>query len=305
MKMKTKYKFTVDAFTACYLADEAVIQFLNSITYKDDFYYEFKLQRIEGAGLIFDNVIHVLVQNPNTMEYMLFGKLCYSDKRKDIDGNTYVWFYIENQVFYTPFYKDINILTFLKFTAEELQLVENNITTLDIALDININFPMKIKRAIQNKNLLPIVNRKAYDDEREQIKGVRFNYGCNQKRLLDATFYIKQNTKDGGFELKGYDKSKELEMSQKDYIQKWVDMNRFYRTELHLKKEPLQEFYENNPRLQMAFGDYSTKLVPSMILSRLADSNDDLLAELFFEYANRLIRFKDKTTGKILSIFEV
>ncbi|MDL2322763.1 hypothetical protein LJC52_02130 [Bacteroidales bacterium OttesenSCG-928-A17] len=303
--MKTKYKFTVDAFTACYLADEAVIKFLNDITYKDDFYYEFKLHRIEGAGMIHDNVIHVLVQNPNSMDYMLFGKLCYSEKRKDEHENTYIWFYVNNEVFYTPFYKDYNILTFLKFTTEELCLVDNNITTLDIAFDSNVNLAKRIKKAIYNKNLIPIVNRKAYDNEREQIKGVRFDYGCNQLRLLDVALYIKQATKDGGFELKGYDKTNELESSHKEYIKDWLQMKKAYRLEIHLKKEHLQEFYESNPRLQRIFGKEIPKLLPSMILPSLSDSNDDLLAELFLEYANRLIRFKDKTTGKILSIFEV
>jgi hypothetical protein len=43
--------------------------------------------------------------NPNDMKYMLFGKLCYTDKRKDREGNTYVWFYTENKPLYTPFYK--------------------------------------------------------------------------------------------------------------------------------------------------------------------------------------------------------
>lgn len=301
---RIEYKFTVDSFTACYTADENTIQFLNGITYKDDFYYEFKLHKIEGAGLIFDNVIHVQVQNPNNMEYMLFGKLCYSEKRKDKEGNTYVWFYIENKALYTQFYKGSNILPFMSSITSELNLIDNNITTIDIAFDSNVNFAKKIKKAIFNKNLIPIVNRKCYEDEREKIKGVRFNYGCNQLRLLDIAVYIKQNTKEGGFELKGYDKSQELEQSQKEYIKEWLNMKQNYRIEIHLKKENIQEFCETDSVLQNLFGDYP-KIETAMLLPMLADSNDTLLAALFVEYANRLIRFRDKTTGEILSIFDI
>lgn len=174
---------------ACYLADKEVIEYLNRINYEDDFYNKFRLNRIEGAGLIYDNVIQVQVQNPNSLEWMLFGKLCYTEKRQDNEGNIYIWFEIENEVFYTPLYKNMNILVFLNTITDELELVNNNITTLDIAMDSNINFAKRIKKAIFNKNLIPIVNRKSYDDEREKIDGVRFNYGCNRLRLLDVAIY--------------------------------------------------------------------------------------------------------------------
>ena len=63
--------------------------------------------------------------------------------------------------------------------AEELGLIENNITTIDIACDSNVNLAKRVKRAILNETLLPIVNRKPYIDEKEKIKGVRqFFSGC-------------------------------------------------------------------------------------------------------------------------------
>lgn len=299
-----KFKFNLDAFTACYLADPEVIEFLDNITYKDDFYYQFKLHKIEGAGMIFDNVIHVLVQNPNDYQYMLFGKLCYSDKRKDKEGNTYVWFYIENKALYTPFYKDVSILSFMLSISQELGLIDNNITTIDIACDSNVNLARRIKRAILNENLIPIVNRKPYNDEREKIKGVRFSFGTNQKRLLDVALWIKQNTKDGGFEMKGYDKGEEIEESEKDYITDWLDMKQPFRLEIHLKSDHVQEFFEKSSRLQLPFGNYA-RVQAGMLVPALSDSNDPLLAQIFYEYAYRLIHFKDKTTGQELSIFDV
>jgi len=299
-----KFKFIGDAFTACYLAEPEIIEFLNNITFKDDFHYQFQLHRIEGAGMIYDNVIHVLVQNPNDLQYMLFGKLCYSDKRKDIAGNTYVWFYTDNEALYTPFYKDVSILPFLSSITQELGLIENNITTIDIACDSNVNLAKRIKRAILNENILPIVNRKPYNDNREKIKGVRFSYGINQIRLLDVALWIKQNTKDGGFEMKGYDKGEEIEESEKDYITEWLDMKHPYRLEIHLKSEQAQEFFEKSPSLQLAFGNYA-KVKPGMLIPALADSNDPLLAQMFYEYSYRLIHFIDKTTGQELSIFDV
>lgn len=298
-----KFKFTVDSFKACYLANKDVIKFLNGITYEDDFYNDFKLHRMEGAGMIYDNVIQIQVQNPNDLQWMLFGKLCYTEKRQDNEGNTYVWFEIENKVFYTPLYKNMNILVFINTITEELDLVSNNITTLDIAMDSNINFSKRIKKAIFNKNFIPIINRKPYDNEREEIKGVRFNYGTNQIRLLDLALYIKQSCKDG-FELKGYDKGKELEYSQKEYIKKWLDMKHPYRLEIHLKKEHISEFYEKSHQLQLAFGA-NRRITPDMLISFLANSDNKLLGQLFFEYTNRLIKFKDKTTGEELSIFDV
>ena len=259
---------------------------------------------MEGAGMIFDNVIHVMVQNPNDLQYMLFGKLCYSDKRKDKEGNTYVWFYVENKALYTPFYKDVSILSFMLSVSQELGLIDNNITTIDIACDSNVNLAKRVKRAILNETLLPIVNRKPYIDEKEKIKGVRFGFGTNQKRLLDVDLWIKQNIKGGGFEMKGYDKAEEIEESEKDYISDWLDMKQPYRLEIHLKSEQAQEFFEKSPSLKLAFGDYA-KVKAGMLIPALSDSNDPLLANLFYEYAYRLIHFKDKATGQELSIFDV
>lgn len=293
-----KYKFTVDTFTACFLAEQETIEALKSITYKDDFFYEFRLSKLEGVGMIYDHVIAVLVQNPNDMKYMLFGYLCWSDKRQDKDGRTYVWFKVENKVFYTPLYKNVNILVFMNSITEELGLLDNNVTTLDIAYDSNTNLSKRIKRAVFNKNLTPVVNRKHYLDEKEEIPGVRFNYGTSQTRLLDISVYIKQNTKDGGFELKGYDKGKEVAGSQKGYIQDWVEMKQPFRLEVHLKKEQVQEFCAK-------WASFNGYLTVGALLPYLSDSKSDFLASLFYEYANRLIKFKDKNTGEVLSIFEV
>jgi len=266
-----KLKLTVDAYTACYLASDEVVRFLNNITYDDNFYYEFKLHRIDNLSGIYDNLIHVSVQNPNDYEYMHYGDLYYSEKRKDKEGNVYVWFKIENKALYTSYHKNQNILWIMGLISDELGLVDNNITTLDIACDSNVNWSRRIKRAVFNKNLLPIVNRKAYDDEREQIPGLRFSFGCNQLRLSDLAMYLKQNIKDGGFEMKGYDKGNEIEASEKQYISEWLGMKKPMRIELHLKNEQLTEFCSSTIMQRYFNIPAGCKMSPNELLFELSD----------------------------------
>ncbi|GHT19396.1 hypothetical protein AGMMS4957_03730 [Bacteroidia bacterium] len=302
---KIKFKYTVDALTVCYLADAATIDYLNAV--KSDYGFEnFRLYRKENPTGKFDNEIQVTVQNPNDSEYMHFGDLYYDEGRHDKEGgNTYVWFRVENKVFYTPFLYNTNILLFANTIAGDLNLTANNITTLDIACDSNVNWSRRIKRAIFDENLLPIVNRKAYDNEREQIQGLRFSYGCNQLKMNDLSLYIKQNTKDGGFELKGYDKGTEIAASKKEYIKKWLEsIKNPHRLEIHLKNEHIREFCANSPLWHQHYFN-QRQIPPSVLLESLSDSNHPLFEIMFMEYANRLIHFRDKTTGQELSIFEV
>jgi len=254
MKIKTKekstrgitMKFNVDSFTTCYRANKDVINLLSGIEKdKDGFKFPFKLYRIKEPYGIYDNLIKVTVNNPlNTKQYIYFGDLYYSEKRIDDYGNTYVWFRIENEVFYTQNKeKGVNILPFMLSITNELNLIFNNITTLDIACDSNVNFSKKIKKAVCTKNLLPVINNIPRYNEDELIPELRFMYGCNQKTVKNMTMYLKQDI-DSVFELKGYDKDKEIEVRKKQYISNWLKIKKPFRTEIHLKNEQIKPFLE-------------------------------------------------------------
>ena len=305
-KKRSKKIFTIDAYTACYLANDKVLQFLNNVTYKDGFNGNFNLHRIDNPNGIYDNLIMVNLQNPNNMKYMHYGDLYYSEKRKDKKGNVYVWFKIVNKALYTPITpirKNASILSLMPIITQELNLRLNNVTTCDIACDSYVNFSKKIKKAILDENLLPILNRKPYYDINEKLPELRFSFDTNQVRMNNIAIILKQKTKDGGFDLKGYDKEQEIEVSEKDYIRDWTEMKSVKRIELHLKKEQMKELLKN-PLMQKYF-DGCDSITSEMLLPYLADSNSDFLENVFYHFLNRLIYFKDKTTGKKITVFDL
>ena len=168
---------------------------------------------------------------------------------------------------------------------DDLGLEFNNITALDIALDSNISWFRRIKNAIRNKSLIPIVLNRAYPNVgEEEIEPIDFRHKDNRKRYTSNTMYINNSDKDMIFNV--YDKGKEIIKSGKLYIREWFNSEgNINRAEIRLKNKSLNEYCEKNNISQY---DLYMQL-----------SDDNKLFDIYYFFSNRIIHFVDSSRNKI------
>ena len=220
---KKKSIISIDKLTLCYRAtDEVVDKLIDS----DDC---FTLVRVPSDEALFANSFHLMIKFPfgeagNGFVERKFATLKTKLRSMEDDKVNYVWLYVENWVFYEVFGvydgSKCNWLTCIDYIADELGLSLNNITDLHVALDTNINFAKKIRRAQFNDDYELILNGKVRSDKKEMLDEILHIQTGDQCRLKTLTIYISPKKKDG-LSLKIYDKKKELEKSNKKYIPQW------------------------------------------------------------------------------------
>lgn len=181
------------------------------------------------------------------------------------------------------------------YIADELGLSLNNITNLHVALDTNINFAKKIKHAQFSDDYEVILNGKVRSNKKEVLDEILHIQTGDQCRLRTLTVYISPKKQDG-LSLKVYDKKRELEKSNKNYIPQWNGLkNKNYRVEVAIKNEHLKEFYQ-----------WKGEVIPDeLLMVTLASKlqSQDLLFDMLYYFSNRLLRFR--YNGKCISIFQL
>ena len=188
----------------------------------------------------------------------------------------YVYFKVSNQVLYKP-----NQLKTILELPNVLGLVFNNYTSIDLAIDSNVNFTSLIKRMIRNKAITTIINGKAIKDRKKVLQGVSFQYSTTLDRLKHATITIKQKkairNKQNGITIQAYDKKAEIEQnSDKRYILDFYGHpKRLYRLEVRLHYIELK--------------DYFSKVNGEPIYETM--TNQELLQDLFFYHLSAVLRF--------------
>jgi len=299
-----KYQVSVDKLTVCYKAPENIIKGLSEITkyeYPGDGC--FKLTKSESS--MFENSIKIDIINPNTNRYMTFGTLAFNKKLANCEQNNYVWLYFANRVFYTPFIqKTSNIIHLSEFITDHIGLEYNNITSLDLAVNSNINFAKKIKKAIFNPDLLPIIDGTVRSDLDAVIEEVLYIHKGNQKRYTDISVYIKQPETKGGAEIRTYDKSDELEDDDKEYIKEWSTISHPHRIEISLKKNHIKKYLNNNKGMKQ-FIDCNENISIGQLLILLSDYERGVIEYMLSDSINNLIHFQNIETRKYISVFEL
>lgn len=278
-----RLNFIIDKLTLCYTTDEANYERLLNLNYED--YGEFVIKRCNDEDKFYRDsfVIYIKeIDNENGgIKYINFGclKLNLLIEREYNNENKYVWVYINNECLYTNLYKNVNIIIYMDYIADVLNIELNNVTSMDISLDSNINYAKRLKKAVFNDDLDIILNGKLKNNKEETLNEILYLHTANRKRYTNLTVYIKQQSKDG-FKLCLYDKSRELEKSKKYYISKWyqIDKNNF-RSEIRLKAEHIKKYL------------LAIKCPLNMILLKL--NEQEFLFNMFTHFANRLIRFRD------------
>ncbi len=299
---KQEFVISIDKLTLCYRAKDEIIQELNECNELIDSDDCFRLVRVPSDEALFANSFHVLIKFP----YINGGKGFFErkfatlkTKLRTMEGANYVWLYVENWVFYEIFIvssrSKCNWLSCVDYVANELGLSLNNITDLHIALDTTVDFAKKIRHAQFCDDYDVILNGKVRSDKKEVLNEILHLQTGDQHRLRTLTIYINPKKQDG-LSLKIYDKKRELEKSNKEYIPKWSGItDKNYRVELTLKNEHLKEYYQNN----------GGTILDEALMVTLASQREsqELLFDMLYYFSNRLLRFRYQ--GKVISIFEL
>ena len=298
---KKKSIISVDKLTLCYKATDEVIAKFNEYNELVDSDDGFTLVRVPSDEALFANCFHVMISfgDSGRNHQKKFATLKTKLRSMGDDKVNYVWLYIENWVFYEVFGvydgSKCNWLACVDYIADELGLSLNNITDLHVALDTNINFAKKIKHAQFSDDYELILNGKVRSDKKEVLDEILHIQTGDQCRLRTLTICINPKKQDG-LSLKIYDKKRELEKSNKNYIPQWNGLkDKDYRVELTIKNEHLKEFYQ-----------WKGEAVPDeLLMATLASQSQsqDLLFDMLYYFSNRLLRFR--YNGKGVSIFQL
>ena len=191
----------------------------------------------------------------------------------------HIYGYIED----TP----INGIYFIREIQDIFNLQFNSITNLEVALDNKINSISKIRKYIHNfKDYDLVLNGKKIKDENEVLSYYGEYFSRTRKQITKRpTLYFEQKDKSFGFRI--YDKSSEIQSTNKDYISQ--DYN-IFRSELYIKNQDIKDFC-----FSLSNTDYNLFSFYDSILDFILD--DRFLFLLFFKYAKRTIYFIDKQTN--------
>lgn len=224
----------IDKLKLCYIRNNESL-FWQTITKKPEKYQIGKFILIKDPDFISNQ--YDGVYNIHYAQYE-FGKLLYN--RYSDKDQKYCWLKINNEVFYS------DKLTLLKDLQTEMGLKYiNNITQLEIACDLPFNPIPAIKRLIKRDDVSIVRCGSKIEDKKQEIEGLLFCHPTNSLRELRPTLYFSDA--DNRKCLVIYDKTKEIEKSNKPYISNYYDNpKRLYRMEIRLKSDELYRYFKKN-----------------------------------------------------------
>lgn len=283
-----KYRLNIDKLTLCYVAQKEIVDDLENT--KEWISDGFRIDKLENIETNNETFLKVSILEPFKEEtYKEYAIIKIGNRfEKEDDNKRYVWIMIDNKVFY-GYKKYSNDLSYIYYIAESLKLEFNNITDIHIALNSNINWFNKVKKAIRNLLLTPIILNKKYPNEKEIIDKIMYLHTADRKRYRTDTMIIKNADKDMEIDL--YDKSNEISETNKEYIREDFGIkSNIFRNEVRLKKTALKDYL-----------DY-TELKWEDFYMRLTDF--DFLFDVYYFFQNKIIRFTNKKRETI-SILEL
>ena len=204
--------------------------------------------------------------------------------------NRACYFNFDKQALYDVLTMDVatgqkyNLINVWESIADDLGLVFNNITELEIACDTNFNLSAKVRKMIKDyQNYEMFCNGKKISDPNRIIENYHETFARSRKRLQKyPTIYFEQARTDAPL-LRIYNKSDEIEANdnEKDYITEWNGFAPIYRTEVRIKSNSFKEFLKT----YTPDADYSSPL-------QMIQSPHFLFSAWQF-FTDRLIFFRD------------
>ena len=168
------------------------------------------------------------------------------------------------------------MLAGLSYIEQAINLKFLRISKLHISLDCNKNLINGFYRLLKNREVDFIINNRKVESMDEEIDSLlHVSTGSRKKIHKNKSFYIANSEKD--LELNGYDKSKELLETGKQYIIDNIGFSKIYRFEVRMNNYKMV-----SESLQMA-NINNEKLYYNLF-------NEDVLNTIFYVAMNRLIR---------------
>ena len=283
-----KYRLNIDKLTLCYVAQKEIVDDLeNTKEWISDGFRIDKIESIEKDNETFLKVSILEPQKEDSYKEYAIIKIGNTFEKED-DTKRYVWIMIDNKVFY-GYKKYSNDLSYIYYIADSLKLEFNNITEIHIALNSNINWFNKVKKAIRNLLLTPIILNKKYPNEKEIIDKILYLHTADRKRYRTDTMIIKNADKDMEIDL--YDKSNEISDTNKEYIREDFGIkSNIFRNEVRLKKTALKDYLDYR---ELKWEDFYMRLI-----------DFDFLFDVYNFFQNKIIRFANRKRETI-SILEL
>lgn len=213
-------------------------------------------------------------------------------------GSQYCFFSFENRILYTPFIyvdgKKYNCVNFITYIADDLGLIFNNITTVEVAKDSTRNYVTTVQKFIRDfTNYEMYLNGNIVRDENRILPHFKKMYSSSRRKMSRVpTLYFDQSD---GPALKIYDKRKEMEERAKlCYIPEWLnfgDNAPIYRAEVTVKNRDIREY--------MARVGVVGEEAMSMVTSA------ERLADMWRYETDRLLYFRNRTTGNIIHLADL
>ena len=265
-----RYELHLDRLEVCYTAPREVIDNLEDTTFWDR--VEYRLQ--EEARDKVEATFKIEVLSPGAeREWKVFAWLRIGNRfEKEEDSSRLCWIRLDNKALYS------GELAYLYYIADDLGLEFHNITDKEIAVDSNVNWFRRVRAAIRNKELIPVVLGKAYTDMKEIISRLLYIHTGDRMRYKTDTLVVKG----ADSSLKLYDKGKEIEESGKEYIRESFGLRSggMYRAEVKVNNRALSDYCASVGCTQY---DIYMKLI-----------DKGFLLELWHYFGNKLLRFKEK-----------
>lgn len=210
----------------------------------------------------------------------------------------YCFITVENKALWTKFMCDYqgnfsNEASLILPILDDLGLTINNVSSIEVCIDVNSAVRSRIKKAIKNPELDLYLNGKRVESFSERLQGVLHIFERSRERILNNdTLYIKNA--EGTAHIKVYDKSKELEEStnyKSGRTEEWDGFMPKERLEITARKKHIREY----------------------IKYRNFDCHEEFMSAIFYEekergqffwwVARKLMFFKDKE-GSIIDLID-
>ena len=183
----------------------------------------------------------------------------------------------------------------LDYVASYLHLEYNNITSVEVALDCNVNVIHRLQRIIKDtSNYDMFYNGHLIKNNRKLDNYMEIKGRSRDKVEKYPTIIFKQKG-DAGLSMKIYDKAKEMAGSEKEtYISDWLDFapSAIYRMEVTIKNMDIKEFCSLTEHY-----DEETLM--------LLTTNYDWLCSLWGWSTHRLLFFRNRNTGKEINMIDL
>lgn len=296
-----KIETNIDKLKLCYIQPIGFFENLKESFLKTDKrilnYSNYHLFLEETENNAENEIVKMLVSVNYTMDDMShrLGRFEFSITGK---YTGFCFFTFENKTFYTLYEKIMdykyNTMLFIETVTEDLGLKFNNVTLCEICLDTNKNLISALRRYIKNYDEYEMfLNGNLVREEDRTLDNYGEYFTRSRKKMnRQPTLYLHQK-KQSGLALKVYNKSKELEESGKDYINKWLDFGNqtIFRAELTIRNTDLRE-YCNQTR------DEQENLISLLSYNKWRN-------QLWAYSVRRLIYFRSRVTGDEIGLIDM